>query len=141
MLDAAYRHSVDYWVAFRDLPHRQSSMWGLLKPGFQHVELWSYVPPGAWLRFDTAMEFIAVEVYADPPWSLIQASENPTFLHYQGGIAHGKLRQPWRCGPVTCVELSAAFLGIRLPFWCRTPYQLFRLLRTHGQKESTGAAD
>lgn len=130
LLDAAYHFGVDAIVVFRNLPHRQGWLWWLLKNGFQHVEVWKYVPPGAWLRFDTALEFISVEVYAEAPWMLIAPSEKPTFVPYSGLVPFGRIRQPWRCGPSTCVDLSAAFLGLRLPFWVRTPFQLYeRILR------------
>lgn len=129
LLDAAYKHSVDYYVVFRQFPRERSRLWKLLKSGFYHVECWGYVPPGAWLRFDTCLEFISVEVYAHPPWELIEPREKPTFVHYQGVIDHGKMRQRFFVGPITCVALTAAFLGIRLPFFCRTPYQFYKLLR------------
>lgn len=128
LLDSVGYHSVDFWLVFRDLPHR-SFWWRLLKPGFMHVECWGYVPPGAWLRFDTCLELISSEVYADPPWELVTPGEKPTLLHYQALVPYGKVRQPWRCGPVTCVELTAAFLGVRLPFFVRTPYQLYKYLK------------
>ncbi len=129
LLDAANHHSVDYFVVFRTIPRERAIWWRLLKPGFYHVEVWGYVPPGAWLRFDTSVELISVEVYADPPWKLIEPSEQPTFLHYQGLVPHGRIRQPFYVGPMTCVSLAAAFLGVRLPFWCRTPWQLYKLLK------------
>src|SRR5262245_20274311 len=109
--------SVDYVVVFRNLPFRQSRLWDLLKPGFQHVECWREVVPGAWLRLDTALEFLSVEVYGDPPDALLVRDDfGPTLLRYKADIAPGRIRQPWRCGPVTCVELTAAVLGVRLPF-------------------------
>jgi len=128
LLDAAKHHSVDCWVVFKTMVRERHWLWRLLKPGFYHVEVWGYVPPGAWIRFDTAAELIYVEVYADPPWVLTLPSETPTFLHYQALVPLGRIRQPWRMGPVTCVELTAAFLGVRLPFLVRTPYQLYKFL-------------
>lgn len=140
LLDAAHHHSVDYYVVFRTVPRERTLFWRLLKKGFYHAEVWGYVPPGAWIRFDTSIELVAVEVYADPPWTLIGANENPTFLHYQSLVPHGHFRQRWFFGPVTCVTLAAAFLGVRLPWWCRTPYQLFkRLKKLNGSKSKTAA--
>jgi hypothetical protein len=119
--------AVDYIVVFRNLPYRQGRLWRLLKDGFEHVELWREMAPGAWLRFDTAMEFLSVELYGDPPQELLEPGL--TVLRYTGEVPPGSIRQPWRSGPVTCVELAAAFLGVRLPFLVRTPYQLYRFLR------------
>lgn len=129
LLDTAYQHVIDMWVVFRDLPDRQAWLWSVLKPGFQHVECWQYVPPGAWLRFDTCLEFVSVEVYAHPPWEFFDVSLNPTVMRVQRTAPHGVIRQPFYVGPVTCVTLSAAMLGVRLPFMCRTPYQFYRYLQ------------
>jgi hypothetical protein len=129
LLDAAYHHSVDCYVVWRTMPRERSVWWRLLQPGFWHVEVWKYIPPGAWLRFDTSVELTAVEVYANAPWELIGESETPTFLRYQALVPHGSFRQPFYFGPLTCVQGAASFLGVRLPFWCRTPYQLYRLLK------------
>lgn len=124
---------VDYVVVFRDLPFRQSWLWRSLKPGFQHVECWREVVAGAWLRLDTAMEFLSVEVYGDPPQDLLEPTI--TALRYVAQIPYGRIRQPWRSGPVTCVELTAALLGLRLPFYVRTPYAFYKFLkRQHGTK-------
>ncbi len=137
LLDAANHHSVDYYAVFRTVPRERAIFWRVLKPGFYHVEVWGYVPPGAWIRFDTSIELVSVEVYADPPWKLIGPEESPTFLHYRALVPHGSFRQPWFSGPLTCVQMAAAFLGVRLPFWCRTPYQLYKLLkRKHGTQSS-----
>jgi hypothetical protein len=129
---------VDYVVVFRDLPFRQSWPWRLLRSGFQHVELWREVVPGAWLRFDTAMELLSVEVYGDPPTALIDWT---AILHYSAVVTPGRIRQPWRAGPSTCVDLAAAFLGVRLPFYVRTPYSLYKFLkRQHGTQSTKAAA-
>jgi hypothetical protein len=95
----------------------------------QHVELWKFHEPSlTWIRLDTAIEFVSVETYAHSPYELIPKSDNPTFVRYEKLIKHGYLRQPFRIGPSTCVELAAAVLGVRLPFWVRTPHQFYRLI-------------
>lgn len=127
-------YDVEYTVVFRDLPKRDSRIWSLiwnrLKPGFRHVELWKRVVDGAWLRFDTSLEFLNVQVYGDPPQELMDVETfNPTYLEYRGNVTPHRIRQPFRVGPVTCVELAAALLGVRLPFYVRTPYQLYKFLK------------
>lgn len=130
--------TVDYVVVFRQLPFKQSWLWSLLKPGFQHVECWREIVPGAWLRLDTALEFLSVEVYGDPPETLL--GSGITTLRHTDIVSPGRIRQPWRCGPVTCVELSAALLGVRLPFYIRTPWQFYKFLRKrNGQKDTESA--
>ncbi len=129
------QYDVAYHVIFRDLPFRQSWLWSLLKPGFQHVECWREVVPGAWLRFDTAMEFLSVEVYGDGPRELI--NQDFRALYCERTVEAGRIRQPWRSGPVTCVELTAALLGVRLPFLVRTPYQLYKFLKRQNGAQVT----
>jgi hypothetical protein len=133
-------YKVEYVVVFRELPNRRSWLWRCLKPCFQHVELWREVTPGAWLRLDTALEFLSVEVYGDPPETLLLPDSDIVTLRYVGEIPDGKIRQPWRTGPVTCVELAAAFLGVRLPWYVRTPYQFYKFLRKRNgaQDENPG---
>jgi hypothetical protein len=65
LLDSVHHHNIDYWVVFRQIERERSWLWKFLKPGFYHVEVWGYVPPGAWIRFDTCVELISVEVYRE----------------------------------------------------------------------------
>lgn len=120
-------YEVDYVVVFRDLPFRSSWLWRRLKHGFEHVELWREIVPGAWLRIDTAMEILSIEVFGDPPEALLD--QPITTMRFTSKFLPGRIRQPFRVGPVTCVDLAAAFLGVRLPFWLRTPWQLYKHLR------------
>lgn len=128
---------VEYKVVFSNLRFRQHWIWKLLKPGFQHVECWREMAPGAWVRFDTALEFLSVEVYGDPPETLLN---DITVLHYIGEIPEGSIRQPFFIGPETCVTLSAALLGVRLPFFVRTPWQLYNFLRKRNGTQIAQAA-
>lgn len=122
-------YEVEYVVVFRDLPGRHSWIWQLMRPGFRHVECWKRVIEGAWLRLDTSLELLNVSVYGDPPQELIPSMWNPTYLHYKGEVVPFRVRQLFRTGPVTCVELTAALLGVRLPWYVRTPYQLYNFLQ------------
>jgi hypothetical protein len=140
LLDSVNHHSVDYYVVWRTVPRERAIWWRLLKPGFYHVEVWGFIPPGAWIRFDTSVELTAVEVYSDPPWVLVGPNEAPTIMHYQALVPHGRIRQPFYFGPMTCVTLSASFLGIRLPFWCRTPWQFYKLLARQHESQISEAA-
>lgn len=135
LVDTAYQHHVDVWVVFRDVNPERGLLRRWLKAGFGHVEIWKYVSPGAWLRFDTAIEAIMPEVYAHPPWDLVLPHWNPTCVHVRRNVPHGKFRQPFFIGPLVCTVIAAAFLGVRLPFWCRTPYQLYKFLKREGNEE------
>lgn len=129
LLDTTNKHGIDAWAVFTDRGQWDARTWlcRWLKPGFKHVEVWKYIPPGAWLRFSTCIESIQPEVYAHPPW-VILADQNPTVVRIQRWVPRGFFRVPFFVGPITCVQLTAAFLGVRLSFMCRTPYQLFKFL-------------
>jgi len=131
LLDTAYKVAVDVWVVFADLDQKskncsRSPFWKLLKPGFRHVEVWKFIPPGAWIRMDTAMEMINVEVFAHPPWEL-KKDLNPTCMRVNRLVSAGA-REPFFFGPVTCVELTKAFIGVGSLF-IRTPFQLYKFLK------------
>jgi hypothetical protein len=133
LTDTAYEHHVDLWAIFRDIDPSRAILRRWLKPGFGHCEIWQYVPPGAWLRFDTAADIVMPEVYAHPPWELIPSESNLTCLHVAHTVHHGQIRERFFIGPLSCVQMAAAFLGVRLPFWCRTPYKLYKLLSEEKQ--------
>lgn len=142
LVDVAHRHCITVWAVFVDLDPkaalRRSRFWRWLKPGFRHVEIWKFIPPGAWIRLDTAIEHIDIEVGIAPPW-LAQRHLNPTCVPVQRTVSNKYFREPFFMGPVTCVELSKAVLGVR-NFFVRTPYQLYRFLRKeqHGSKSQNG---
>lgn len=106
-------------------------MWRFIKPGFRHVEVWKNTR-GIWIRIDAAMEYADVEAYELSPFVLTHESLTPTFLRVQRAAPHGRLREPFHIGPLTCVELVKSYLGLRR-FWIRTPFQLYKYLRkNHG---------
>jgi hypothetical protein len=131
LLNTAYQHCIDLWVVFTELDHStrqttRSPFWRLLKPGFRHVECWKYVPPGAWLRFNTGIELTATEVFIAPPWEVLEKL-NPTPVRVQRFVRQGSWREPFFLGPITCVEQVKGFLGLRDAL-IRTPHQLYRKL-------------
>jgi hypothetical protein len=75
------------------------------------------------------MEYVQVEAHEHPPWKLLNPEVNPTFLEVRRVVTLGKIRSPFHFGPQTCVETVKSLLGIRTPWWLRTPYQLYRFLR------------
>jgi hypothetical protein len=130
LVDFANKHVVDIWAVFTEYSEHDEWSWffRFLKPGFRHVEIWRYFPPGAWIRVNTCIEVAQIEVYADPPW-VILASQNPTPVRVRRTVPIGFFRSRFNMGPETCVSQAAGFLGLRLPFWCRTPYGLYKHLR------------
>jgi hypothetical protein len=132
LLDTVGAEVVDWWLVFRNLPAETAQargwwLWERLKPGFQHVEAWR-LDRGVWARFDPSLEFVQAEVHTAPPWELVNPALQPTFLRFTRAIKLGKIREPFMIGPVTCVELVKAMIGVRAPFM-RTPHQLYKYLR------------
>jgi hypothetical protein len=128
LLDTANKIVVDLCVVFRNLPteFKHSPLWKLLKPGFEHVEVWR-CDRGVWVRIDPCLEYMMVEAYVDPPWALLDPALSPTYFKTTRLIEPGKVREPFLIGPITCVELAKAALGIRSAF-VRTPWQLHNYL-------------
>lgn len=126
LLDTPDAYMVDVWVAFYDHPseRRLSRLWKLLEPGFSHVECWKE-DRGAWARADTCLEFLNAEVHLQPPWGVLPHAR---FVHVTRLVPLGKIREPFFIGPITCVELSKAMIGLRAPL-VRTPFALYKHLR------------
>lgn len=133
ILDTPGTEVVDWWLVFRNLPveatQRFRWLWPRMQPGFQHVEAWKH-DRGAWTRLDPSLEFIEAQIHTQPPWEMISPVVRPTFLHVTRLVPLGKIREPFMFGPVTCVELVKAMIGIRAVF-VRTPFQLYKFLRKH----------
>jgi hypothetical protein len=130
LLDTADKWVADWWLVFRDLPAeaKRSWFWRLLKPGFEHVELWR-CDRGIWLQVDPCFELVEVHAHESPPWDLLPQALKPTVLHVQRLVSKGALREPLFFGPWTCVEIAKAFIGLRAPF-ARTPWQLYKRLKS-----------
>ena len=132
LIDLAYRYPVDVWVVFTDLDTEhtalsRSSFWRLMKPGFQHVEIWRRLSTNLWIRCDPSVEVIDVQVYSLPPWQVLERL-NPTVFRVRRTVTKGCWRSRFHIGPMSCVELAKAFLGIS-SFFVRTPLQLYNFLR------------
>jgi hypothetical protein len=125
LLDSVDTYVIDVWLVFYDRPHRYP-FWRWLKPGFKHVEIWR-LDRGAWARTDPCLEFTVTEVHLQPPWEML-AEPGQTFLRVMRLVKRGKVREPFMLGPVTCVELAKAAIGLRAS-WVRTPYALYKYLR------------
>lgn len=128
LVDSVDAYVIDVWLAFYDIAEdrRRSRLWRWLQPGFSHVEAWRY-DRGAWARVDPCLEFMVAEVHLQPPWEtgLLPSAK---FVHVQRLAPRGRVREPFLIGPITCVELSKALIGIRAPL-VRTPYALYKHLR------------
>jgi hypothetical protein len=121
--------TVDVILIFHSVPERRGFFWRFLKPGFQHVQAWMKFADDLWIQVDGCLEALFVKPYDLPPWALTNNTEKykPTFLPLQRRITLGKVREPFHFGPVTCVDLTKALLGIRAPL-VRTPWQLYKHL-------------
>lgn len=127
VFDTANKEEIDVVVVFHELPARRSWLWNLLEPGFRHVQVWT-ISNNIWVQIDGCMEFLHTRTWPRPPWELIEAKFNATYVPVKKLIERGVIREPFHFGPVTCVELAKAVLGIRKPF-IRTPYQLYKFLK------------
>jgi hypothetical protein len=129
LLDAEDHWFTDWYLVFRNLAPdaKRSRLWGLLKDGFQHVEVWR-CDRGIWLQVDPCFEVIEVHAHEAAPWDLFPASVKPTIVRVRRIVRKGRMRKPFAFGPCTCVELTKALLGMRAPF-VRTPYQLYKRVR------------
>lgn len=110
-----------------------------LKKGFYHVQLWRSQRFGPdvndvmWLVVDPGMECADAYLVMDssPPWERNELKCFVQRVEISAPIA--RVRDWFHVGPVTCVELAKAFLGIRA-FFVRTPYQLYKYVRSRGYK-------
>lgn len=132
LMDLEYRYSVDFWVVFMNVdrdhtPETRSWLWRFLAPGFQHVEIWKRLSSNLWVRCDPSVEVIDVQAYALPPWQILERLD-PFAVRVRRVVTKGRWRNPFHIGPVSCVELAKAFLGVS-GFFVRTPLQLYNFLR------------
>ncbi len=135
LLDLANRHPIDVWLAFRKRTDaRRNPLWKLLEPGFDHVEVWKSLGDG-WLRINPTVEFLDIQAYTLPPWVLIDADQNVKYIRVKRSIPIRDWRNSFHIGPIDCVELIKAMLGIK-GFFIRTPYQLFKFLKREQQHVS-----
>lgn len=117
-------HSVsDWYLVFYDRPGSDRGWWRVLKKNFRHVEAWR-LDGGLWLCFNPYLEAVEVEIAPtlDPPWV---ARPGAIVQRVQTVWRHGHQRTWFFFGPITCVELVKALLGINSA-WVRTPFQLFK---------------
>lgn len=129
LLDLEKADVIDCWAVFRDQPPETTPtwFWRRFKKGFAHVEIWKQQGE-VWIRVEPCLEYANVTATLTPPWEWVPAELNPTFMRVVRAVPLGKVRDWFFVGPITCVELSKAFLGIRNAF-VRTPHQLYRLLK------------
>lgn len=126
LFDTSGKRVIDMYLVFYDRPAERGFWWRFVKPGFRHVEVWRY--NGIfWLRIDPAMEYLDVNADVGPPWVSL-AALNPTIIRVIRAVDAGKTREPWFVGPLTCVEIAKACIGLR-DFFVRTPHQLYKKFR------------
>lgn len=99
-----------------------------LKPEFQHVQLWRPIRYGPlvsdqfWLLIDPGMECVVTETVfrPDAPWI---TTPGMTVQRVVASCMEKRVRNWFFFGPVTCVEIAKAHLGLS-SLWIRTPHQL-----------------
>ena len=136
LLDTPGLRTVEWWVTY----HYRSEYrwWGkYLNPYFRHVEITRPVQYGPgisdvmWLQLLPGTDILDVDLSMDPrpPWVVCpEATIQKVTVVYKPG----RMRSWFDIGPLTCVEVVKAALGIRA-FFVRTPLQLFNYIqRRHG---------
>lgn len=135
LLDLAGRDYTWWYVAFMNAENPRG-LNRFLKRGYQHVQLWRPVQYGPaidekfWLVVDPGFEHIDTRIdwHPMPPW---EREAIDTVMRVEVAVRSKKLREFFFFGPITCVEVAKAHLGISST-WIRTPWQLAKHLRANG---------
>lgn len=126
------RYHVHWYVVYMD--EDNDEWWNrFLKPGFRHIQLWRPVQFGPsledrfWLVVDPGMEHVDTKVdhYPTAPWDRMPGL---TVQSVQTAVKAKQVREYCFVGPITCVEMAKAHLGIRA-WTIRTPRQLYNYIR------------
>lgn len=135
LLDLIDREAVAWYVCYcnRENP-RWWNYW--LKPDYQHVQLRRPIRYGPelhdvlWLVLDPGLSHLATSIRGPEAAPGI----DPEVLHSQrveSAPNWRRVREWFSFGPITCVEIAKVALGIN-SWRVRTPWQLFKYLRSHG---------
>lgn len=135
LLDLADREAVVWYVCYCN---RENPRWwnNWLKPEYQHVQLRRLLRYGPelddvlWLVLDPALSHLDTSLRGPQaaPWA------DPEVLHTQRvEVAPNwrQVREWFSFGPISCVEVAKVALGIN-SWRVRTPWQLFKYLRSRG---------
>lgn len=131
LLDTAGMRTAEWYCVFH--PRTPFFFWAKwLKQGYRHVELCRPIQYGSgidevvWLECYPNFEMLSVDLNYDPrpPW--VRCPES-TVVKVTAMRKAPSMRSWWLCGPMSCVEIAKAALGIRA-FWIRTPWQLYQYL-------------
>lgn len=137
LLDMADRHWSTWYVVY--LETETPRFWKpFLKKGFYHVQLWRPERFGDrpsdifWVVVDPGIERASNNIVFDhiPPW---QKGIPCKVQFVRCATSANRVRDWFHIGPVTCVDIAKAFLGIRTTF-VRTPWQLYKHIRAKGYK-------
>jgi len=115
----------------------------LLRPGYRHCYLliWEGC---VWLYLDPTMDrarVLVLDLFDGFQHPAVWIEDETARIFEAWPTAESdRLRTPWLLGPITCVELVKAFLGISNPFiW--TPWQLAQWLRRRRRDRESKEAD
>lgn len=119
---------VEVWVVFTR-PERPYWWARFLKPGFGHTYLLMQTA-GRWVVLNYGVDALCLAVTHIPAYASLGEFVKPgdTVVRVRAELRE-RYRVPWVFGPLTCVEMVKAVLGIRSP-WILTPHQLYRRIRS-----------
>lgn len=126
LLDTIDRHPVDWFLVYSDMDDRTSWMAKVFRSGFQHV-LALRRDGRLWIAIHPHFSFTDVQAIRSDltPWEMYPAA---TIQHVTAMRANASSSGAFHIGPLTCVDLVKALLGIRC-WWIYTPWQLYRYCR------------
>lgn len=132
LLDTAGCTTAEWYLWYKDT--EVTRWWSrFLKPGFEHVQAFKEVRYGPymmdrfWLVVAPTVEHVYTYIDHNPiaPWD---RSEGGVFQYVTSLPKLDKIRSGFFIGPITCVELIKAYLGVS-SFFIRTPWQLYKYIR------------
>lgn len=132
LLDTAGVEPITWYACYMN---RENPRWWNkhLKLDFQHVQLRSYLQYSPdpsdvlWIVVDPCLSYVRTKIYDAQmaPWADAEVK------HYQRvtvATDWKKVREWFAFGPITCVEIAKAYLGIS-SWRIRTPWQLYKHIR------------
>lgn len=123
LLDTLGKWPAEWWLIYDDTDAREHWWCRWLKPGFRHV-LALRRDGRVWVAVKPTTGFVDIEVLRTDatPWQLFPSATVQRVVALREA---NTIRSRLFVGPLTCVEVCKALLGIRA-WWLRTPWQLHR---------------
>jgi hypothetical protein len=123
LFDTIGRYPVDWWFIYSDMDDQSHWHSRLFKSGFQHVKALRQ-SGRVWVLIESSFSFVDIQLIREDatPWQMFP---HCTIQHVNAMRRCSDNVHPFHVGPLSCVELMKALLGVRA--WrVRTPWQFYR---------------